>query len=106
MLKQIGELRSKRDDERQSPGIENTTRSLSSCFVGLPGLRNGSKNFVLKRLLSLLSFDLNLNVSEIEILEVYFGTVQSIKKIVIRLNGKSVLTVWYQTRVKTRHIFE
>ena len=105
MLKQIGELRSKRDDERQSR-IENTTRSLSSCFVGLPCLHNGSKNFVLKRLLSLLSFDLNLNVSEIEILEVYFGTVQSIKKIVIRLNGKSVLTVWHQTRVKTRHTFE
>ena len=71
MLKQIGELRSKRDDERQSR-IENTTRSLSSCVVGLPCLHNGSKNFVLKRLLSLLSFDLNLNVSEIEILEVYF----------------------------------
>ena len=105
MLKQNGELRSKRDDERQSL-IENTTRSLSSCFVGLPCLHNGSKNFVLKRLLSLLSFDLNLNVSEIEILEVYFWTVQSIKKIVIRLNGKSVLTVWHQTRVKTRDIFE
>lgn len=43
MLKQIGELRSKRDDERQSPGIENTTRSLSSCFVGLPCLHKWDK---------------------------------------------------------------